>query len=367
VWPPKVEPVEERFLVTAFSRTDGSVVWQRTASQHVPHESHYIDGSWANGSPITDGERVYAHFGSNGTFAFSLDGALRWKVDLGDMTTRSGFGEGSSPALVGNALIVNWDHEGDSFIVALDKRTGEELWRTTRPDEATSWSTPLVLEHEGRVQVVVASSGRSRGYDPATGEELWSLAGLGTNVIPTPTHDSGILFLASGKRDSNSLQAVDLLRAHGVLDDGPAVLWTRERDTPYVATPLAYRGQLYFFKHTKGILTAVDARSGRTHFTARVPGLLNVYSSPVAAAGRVYLFGRDGEAIVLRHAPQLEVLASNRLDDGFDASPAIVGDEMYLRGRRFLYAIARQDGDRGARAGGDAVPVAQRGAGRESW
>jgi outer membrane protein assembly factor BamB len=338
-WPPKVDPVEERFLVTAFSRRDGSVVWQRTACRRVPHESHYIDASWANASPLTDGERVYAHFGSNGTFAFSIDGDPLWQVDLGDMTTRSGFGEGSSPVLFGDALIINWDHEGDSFIVALDKRTGEELWRTPRPGEATSWSTPRVLEYEGRPQVIVAATGRSRGYDPTNGRELWSLAGLGDNVIPTPTFLSGVVYLASGKRDSNRLQALDLARAVGRLDGGPVVLWTRDRDTPYVATPLAYRGQLYFLKHTTGILTAVDAATGRTHFTARVGGLQNVYASPVAAAGRVYLVGREGETVVLRHGPKLEVLAQNHLDDGFDASPAIVGSELYLRGRLFLYAI----------------------------
>jgi outer membrane protein assembly factor BamB len=241
--------------------------------------------------------------------------------------------------LFGDALIINWDHEGDSFIVALDKRTGEELWRTPRPGEATSWSTPLVLEHEGRPQVIVAAAGRSRGYDPTSGLELWSLAGLGDNVIPTPTFLSGVVYLASGKRDSNHLQALDLARAVGRVDGGPAVLWTRERDTPYVATPLAYRGQLYFFKHTTGILTAVDAATGRTHFTARVPDLQNVYASPVAAAGRVYLVGREGETVVLRHGPKLEVLAQNHLDDGFDASPAIVGSELYLRGRLFVYAI----------------------------
>jgi outer membrane protein assembly factor BamB len=344
-WPPKVAPVAERFLVTAFSRVDGSVLWQRTASEHVPHESHYPDTSWACGSPVTDGERVYAHFGSNGTYAFSLEGELLWDVDLGDMTTRNGFGEGTTPALAGGALIINWDHEGDSFIVALDKRTGEELWRKPRPGELTSWATPAVIEHDGRTQVVVAAAGRTRSYDPADGSELWSLSGLGTNVIPTPTHEAGVVYLASGKRDSNMLQAVRLDGASGKLEGSGAVLWTRAKDTPYVATPLLYRGQLYFFKHVSSILSAVDAASGEAYYTQRLKGFGNVYASPVAASGRVYLFGRGGESLVLRHGPEFEVLAENSLDDGFDASPAIVGDEMYLRGRRFLYAISRTEAE----------------------
>ena len=176
----------QRFLVTAYDRHDGSVEWQRVAVERVPHEGHHLESSWATASPVTDGERVYAHFGSAGTYAYTLEGELVWKVDLGDMTTRLGYGEGSSPALWGDTLVVNWDHEGDSFVVALDKRTGKERWRKDRPGELTSWSTPLIREHEGRVHVIVAGAERTRSYDIRNGEVLWSVSGLGMNVIPTP-------------------------------------------------------------------------------------------------------------------------------------------------------------------------------------
>ena len=189
----------QRFQVTAYDRRDGSVAWRRVAVERVPHEGHHEESGWATASPVTDGERLYAHFGSAGTFAYTLDGELVWKVDLGDMTTRLGYGEGSSPALWGDTLVVNWDHEGASFVVALDARTGQERWRKDRPGELTSWSTPLIHEHEGRVQVIVAAGGRTRGYDIRTGEVLWSLSGLGMNAIPTPVLDAGILYLASGK------------------------------------------------------------------------------------------------------------------------------------------------------------------------
>jgi outer membrane protein assembly factor BamB len=330
----------QRFLVTAYDRHDGSVEWKRVAIERVPHESHHLESSWATASPVTDGERVYAHFGSAGTYAYTLEGELAWKVDLGDMTTRLGYGEGSSPALWGETLVINWDHEGDSFVVALDKRTGKERWRKDRPGELTSWSTPLIREHEGRVHVIVAAAERTRSYDIRNGEVLWSVSGLGMNVIPTPTYDAGILYLASGKRDSPRMLAVDLRGARGDLDGTKAVLWTRDRDTPYVSTPLLYRGQLYFFKHVQSFLTSADAATGRTLFTERV-GLGNVFASPVAAAGRIYLLGREGKALVLEPGRALKILAENQLDDGFDASPVIVGGDIYLRGRRFLYAVAR--------------------------
>ena len=331
---------KQRYLVTAYDRRDGSVAWQQVATERVPHESRHPESGWVTASPVTDGERLYAHFGSAGTFAYTLAGELLWKVDLGDMTARLGYGEGSSPALWGDTLVVNWDHEGESFVVALDARTGQERWRKARPGELTSWSTPLVLEHEGRVHVIVAAGGRTRAYDIRNGDLLWSVSGLGMNAIPTPTYDAGILYLASGKRDSPRMLAVDLRGARGDLDGTAAVLWSRDRDTPYVSTPLLYRGQLYFFKHVLSLLTSVDAATGATRFSERVP-LGNVFASPVGAAGRVYLVGRDGKALVLAAGPKLTILAENQLDDGFDASPVVVGGDLYLRGRRFLYALAR--------------------------
>ena len=332
------ELARQRLLVTAYDRHDGSVEWKRVAIERMPHEARHLESGWATASPVTDGERIYAHFGSAGTYAYTLAGELVWKIDLGDMTTRLGYGEGSSPALWGDTLVINWDHEGKSFIVALDKRTGKKRWRKDRPGELTSWSTPVIQEHEGRVHVIVAGAQRTRGYDIRDGEVLWSVSGLGMNVIPTPIYDAGILYLASGKRDSPKMLAVDLRGARGDLDGTGAVLWARDRDTPYVSTPLLYRGQLYFFKHVLSFLTSADAATGRTLFTERV-GLGNVFASPVAAAGRIYLLGREGKALVLEPGPTLKILAENQLADGFDASPVIVGGDLYLRGRRFLYAV----------------------------
>ncbi len=340
-WPPAVEPVGQRFLVQARSRRDGSLLWERLAVETTPHEPHYIDSSFASASPVTDGEVLLAHFGSNGLFAFDLEGTPLWNVDLGDMRTRNGFGEGASPTIWGDVVVVNWDHEDDSFIVALDKRSGRELWRTARPGEVTTWATPLVVDSARGPQVVVPGTGHSRGYSLETGAELWRLAGMTVNVIPSPVHRDGVVYLASGYR-GNMLQAVAVDAAEGEVDGDSELLWQYERDTPYVPSVLAYGDQIYFIKHFRNILTSLDARTGEVLFKEqRLDGIDNVYASPVAAAGRIYIVGRGGQAVVLEHGKQYKVLARNVLDDGFDASPAIVDGEIYLRGRGHLYCIGR--------------------------
>ncbi len=340
-WPPKVEPVPQRFVVMALSRRDGRVLWQRTAAETTPHESHYPDSSWASASPVTDGKRLYAHFGSNGLFAYSLRGRLLWQKDLGDMITRNGFGEGASPAVFGDVLVVVWDHEGDSFIVGLDAATGEERWRRPRLEEPTSWATPLIVTHGGRPQVIVPATGKSRGYDLATGEEIWNAGGMTVNVIPTPVHRNGVVYLMSGYR-GNMAQAVELGKARGELSEGDGIRWSHDRHTPYVPSPILYDDRLYFLKRFSNVLTSLDAGSGEVIFTEqRLEGVDNVYASPVGAAGRIYVVGREGSTVVFRHDDELEVLATNELDDGFEASPAIVGDEIFLRGRKYLYAISQ--------------------------
>ncbi len=328
-----------RFVVLALDRATGKTVWERTVREEVPHEGTHPDGSWASASAVTDGERVFAFFGSRGLYALDFDGKPLWQKDLGDMETRRGFGEGSSPALAGDTLVVNWDHEGDSFIVALDKRTGEDRWRKGR-DEVTSWATPLVVEADGSRQAIVNATGKIRSYDLATGEVLWETGGMTVNTIPSPVHADGVVYATSGFRGS-ALRAIRLAGANGDLTGTEAILWSHDRDTPYVPSPLLYRGQIYFLKVNSGILTSLDAATGEVRFgPERLPGVDSVYASPVAAAGRVYIADRDGKTVVLAAGPKLEVLAENVLDDGFDASPALVDGEIYLRGRKHLYCIA---------------------------
>ena len=330
-----------RFLVMALDRATGETVWQRTARQEIPHEGPHTDGTWASASAVTDGGRVFAHFGSRGLYAFGANGEPLWQKDLGDMTTRRGFGEGASPALFGDTLVVNWDHEGDSFIVALDAGSGRELWRRRR-DEVTSWSTPLVVDAGGRPQVVVAATGRTRGYDLATGETVWEAAGMTTNTIPSPVSADGLVFVTSGFR-GNALQAIRLAAARGDISGGEAIVWSYDRDTPYVPSPVLYNGILYVLKHNSGILTAFDAATGDVHYgPVRLPGIDGAYASPVAAADRVYVAGRNGTTLVLAAGPEFRILAENRLEDGFDASPALAGQDLLLRGREHLYCLSER-------------------------
>ena len=330
----------QRFVVLALDRATGRVVWQHVARQQVPHEGTHLDATWSSASPVTDGEVLVAHFGSNGIYGYSLDGKLLWTRDLGDMQTRNGFGEGSSPAIHGNTVVVTWDHEGDSFIVALDKRTGEELWRKERADEPTSWATPLIVSPGGKPQVVVSGTGRVRGYDLATGDVVWETGGMTTNAIPSPVHRDGIVYVMSGFR-GNALLAVNVDGARGDLAGTEAIAWSYDRDTPYVPSPLLYGDLLYFLKHNRGILSVLDRTTGEVVYgPQRLEGIEGVYGSLVGAAGHVYVTGRGGTFVVLEHGRTLKVLATNTLDDTFDASPAIVGDELYLRGGKHLYLIA---------------------------
>ncbi len=327
------------YEVHSLDRADGSTIWTRSVGVEAPHEGTHPDGTWASGSPVTDGDVLIAFFGSRGLFAFDLDGTELWRRDLGDMRTRLGFGEGSSPALHEDRVYVIWDHEDDSFIVAIDKNSGEEIWRRDR-DEMTAWTTPLVVEQADRTQVITSATNRVRAYDAATGEPIWHTTGMTLNAIPSPVHSNGIVYLTSGFRGSKLL-AVRLDGARGDITGTDQVIWSVDRDTPYVPSPLLHDGIIYFTKVNRGILSAYDARTGEALYAnQRLGSVRNVYASPVAVGDRVYFASRDGEFLVARAGPTFEVLAESELDDRFDASPAIVGDTIYLRGRRSLYCIA---------------------------
>jgi outer membrane protein assembly factor BamB len=334
--------VPHRFVLYAIDRHTGKTVWERVAREATPHEaSHPDNGTWASSSAVTDGEHVIAFFESQGIYAYDMAGKLIWQKDLGDKTMRNEFGEGSTPALHGNRIVVVWDHfvKGASFIVTFDKRTGQEIWRAQR-DEIDTWATPLVVEEGGRPQVIVNGMNKLRSYDLETGTIVWEAPGTTMNPIPSPVHANGMVFATSGFR-GNNLKAIRLAGAKGDLAGSNAIAWTLDRDTPYVPSPLLYDGILYLLKTNSAILSAFEAKSGTPHYQVqRLTGLNEVFSSPVGAGGRVYITDREGTTLVLRNSAKFEVLATNRLDDGFDASPALVGGEIYMRGYKHLYAIA---------------------------
>jgi outer membrane protein assembly factor BamB len=338
-------PVTHRhqFVALAINRRDGHVRWSNVLREEWPHEGGHYTGSLASSSPVTDGEYVYAFFGSRGLYCLDLKGELKWQKDLGRMHTLHAHGEGSSPVLYGQYLIVCWDQEGDSFLYGFDKHSGKTLWKVGR-DEKTSWSTPLVIEHEGKPQIIVSATKRVRGYDLATGMQLWECAGLTDNVVSSPVYYRGIV-ITGNSYYSQAMLAIRLAGAKGDITGTDAVLWKLNRLTPYVSSPLLYDDTLYFLRHNQNVLSRLDPTTGKPRGEPlRLDGINDfIFSSPIGAAGRIYITGRDGTTVVLRHDRENAALAINHLDDSFSASAAAVDRELYLRGEHFLYCITETE------------------------
>lgn len=328
----------QQFVVLCLDRATGKTVWQKVAAEKFPHEGHHQTHGFASMSPTTDGRRLYVSFGSRGIYCLDLQGNIVWQRDVGEMRTRAGFGEATSPALWGDALVINWDHEGDSFIACLDANTGDETWRMPR-DEPTTWNTPLILERNGVTQVIVNGTNRARSYDLATGKVIWECGGQKTNPIACPVATEDLAFCMTGYR-GYALYAIPL-DAQGDITDTDKVAWTRESGTPYVASPVLVDELLYFTRSRSSVITCVEAATGKEVYADQhLEGIGDLYASLAGADGRIYVVARSGAAAVLRHGPKLEVLATNTLGEGVDASPVLVGRELYLRGAENLYCIA---------------------------
>jgi outer membrane protein assembly factor BamB len=327
------------FMVIAYDRGNGQEVWRSILTSQVPHEAGHNTNTFASSSPVTDGTRLYVSFGSRGVYALDLNGEKLWEKDLGQMQTRSQFGEGSSPALFGETLVVPFDHEGESFIVALDAKSGDELWRQSR-DEQTTWSTPLITEYKGRTQVITNGSNRVRSYDLATGQLIWECGGQAGNPIPTPVRFKDNVIVMTGYR-GYAIYSIPL-DSSGDISNTDAIAWVEDDAAPYVPSPVLYKGHLYFVKANNGILVSRDAETGELIIDqTRLPDISTVYASPVAAADHIYLTGREGNTVVIKHGKTMETIASNKLDDEIDASAAIVGDQIFFRGKQYLYCIGK--------------------------
>jgi outer membrane protein assembly factor BamB len=326
-----------RFVVLCFDRHSGKKLWERTAAEQVPHEGHHDTHSYAAGSPTTDGKHLYVSFGSFGIYCYDFDGNLIWQRDLGRLHTRLGWGEAVTPVVHGDLLLLNWDQEADSALIALDARTGQTKWRTER-DEKTSWNTPLVVEHKGRTQVIVNATNRVRSYELETGKELWQVGGMTTNAIPSVVTANGVAYCMSGYKGAAAL-AVSL-DAGGDVTGTDRVLWKHGRGTPYVPSPVLIGDRLWFTESNGNQLTTLDIKTGRPVLDrVRLAAATGFYASPVAAAGRVYLVDRDGTTIVLKQGDKLEVLSVNKLNEPIDASPALSGKQLFLRSEKSLYCI----------------------------
>lgn len=330
---------EHRLELMCIDRRSGKLVWRETVNTVTPHEGYHARyGSFASNSPITDGKRVYASFGSRGLYAYDLKGKRVWQYDPKvQMHMRNAFGEGVAPVLHGDRLLVIYDQEAGSFLAAVDKNTGKELWRKQR-DEVSNWAEPLVVEHGGKKQIVVAAPKKVRSYDFSTGELVWECAGLGLNTIPIPVHANGIVYVMSGFRDPNLL-AIKLGRT-GDLTGTDAVIWQNNRGNSYTASPLLKDGRLFFITDS-GMVSCLSAATGEPFFRqVRLPKSYNFKASPVLAGDKVYLASEEGDVIVLNWSEKMEVAATNTFpDEFFVSSPVVVDGTIYLRGRNTLYAV----------------------------
>lgn len=339
----KTEPPEHfyKFVVRCHARGDGALLWEHVAAERIPHEGHHATHSYAAGSPTTDGERLYASFGSAGTFCYALDGRQLWARDLGRLNTRLGWGEAVTPVVHAGALVVSHDQEAGGKLYCLDASTGATRWAVPR-DEKTTWSTPLVTPAgDGRTLVVANGTTRVRAYDLATGGEVWAGSTMTTNPIPSPVRVGDAVVAMAGYGKSVALAIP--LAARGDLGAAPAGVWRHAAGAPYVPSPLLMSGRLYFTQANDPLLTILDAKTGRVLLDReRLPQARSFYASPVGAAGRVYLADRAGTTLVLKDGDGLDVLATNRLDDPTDATPALCGRDLFLRGERFLYCISER-------------------------
>lgn len=325
---------EQEFVVLAFERASGKELWRKRVNTAMPHEPTHPTNSYATPTPATDGTRVYCSFGSFGLFALTLAGEIAWQVDLGDMTN-NGHGEGSSPLLHDGSLIVLWAHWGESFLVALDSASGKERWRTPLP-AGNNCSTPLVVHVGGADQILVAGR-RTTAFDPGTGRELWSIGDApanGNTSMASPVALGELVLIPS-------VDGVDL-RALVALPGEPAeMLWSR-RSSDNIPSLLAYDQRVYFVRDS-GQLIVLDAASGEVEYgPERLSGVSEAWASPVIAGGRLYVIGRDGRVEVLALAPEIRTLAVNELADHFDASPAVAGNELFLRGAAHLFCLAEK-------------------------
>jgi outer membrane protein assembly factor BamB len=334
-------PVDSRyqFAVVCLDRQSGEIRWQTPVHEAIPLEAGHNTGSLASASPVSDGKFIYAHFGSYGLFCLNFDGQVVWQKDFGQMHSKHGHGEGASPALHDNLLVINWDDEEHSFVVAIDTTNGQEVWRRDRKED-TSWSSPIIIELNGRQQVVVCGTNRLRGYDLMSGDVLWECGGMSSNIVATPVFRNGILYVGSSY-EKRVLMAIDLNGAKGDITESKRILWSRSRGTPYVPSMLLYGDSLYFLTHYQNVLTRVDGPSGRDNpGTTRLGSLGNIYASPVGASGHVYITDLAGTTEVIEHGPIPRTISVNRLDEGFAASLAIAGNEIFARSEHHLYCIA---------------------------
>jgi outer membrane protein assembly factor BamB len=334
------------YRVICLDTDQGNLHWSKAVIRQHPKTRRHIKNTYASETPVTDGIYVFASFGSAGLYCLDFQGKIIWQKDIGLTRDRRGWGTGASPILFQNTIIVNCDSDGESYIAALKKTTGDLVWRTDR-DEIASWGTPFLFKAGGRT-IVVTNAQSMRGYDATTGKLLWECAGGSMVSVPSPVSTENLVYLSSGH---NMLRRQPIIavcsEASGDItpDKGESqsqgVVWTHPTGGPYVTSPIVVNNYLYV-PLDKGALSCYDAETGKVVYEKQKLGMSNtITASPTAGDGRIYILTEDGECYVVKLGSTFEILAVNKLDEIFCASPAISGDKLFLRGRKHLYCIGK--------------------------
>jgi outer membrane protein assembly factor BamB len=394
-------PKSKELATVALDEKTGRVLWRKPIVPEQVEQTHEI-GSPATATPVCDGTRLFVFFGSVGLFCYDLDGHQIWEQRIGPF--RDEYGAGSSPIVFNGKVILNQDHDIDSFLIAIDAATGKTLWKVSRPDAVRSYSTPVVWEANGRPEILVAGALQLTAYDPTNGDRLWWVSGLARIVIPTPVISGPMIYMASwapggdtarrvsfdpwptalAKWDSNhdgklskaeidnrevlerfyrmdldqdgllnqqewERQAAFFTRAHNsVLAIKPAgrgelpesaVVWKHDRGIPYVATPVLYHSILWMVKDG-GIVTKLDAATGRLLQEERVPAVGNYFASPVAGDGKVYFASEPGTVSIVAAEPEWRIISSHDFHEKIFATPILAGGKLYLRSEEALYCFS---------------------------
>jgi len=329
----------QRWRVLCFQRDTGKLLWEQTAYEGAPKEKRHMKATYANPTPATDGRVVVAYFGSQGIYAYDLEGKPLWKRDLGRVNAGAydlkdyEWGTASSPILYKDMVIVQCDQQEGSFLIALDRASGKTVWKTER-DELPSWGTPAIFAGKTRTELVTNGSNAIRGYDPMTGKELWKIGGSSKITAPTPVYSGDLVLVASGRRPEAPIFAIR---------PGPggeaAVAWHKEQRGPYMPTPLIYGEYLYILGNG-GIFDCYVFKTGEEVYRQRIEHQGSGFSgSPVASDGRIYLPSEDGDIFVVKAGRQFELLAKNEMGEPLMATPAIASGKLIVRTQHRLWAI----------------------------
>lgn len=328
----------------------GKVEWQKEFYAGRPPGGRHRKNSFASESPVSDGEFVYVYVGNLGLWAFDLKGAQRWAMPLEANPIYLDFGTGSSPALSGNLLVIVNDNQKQQYIAAFDKRTGKQVWRTTRdiggrtePVQRSAWVTPFVWKHALRTEIVSVGPAEVLSYD-LSGRELWRMSGMAATPIPMPFAYDGLLYINGGR--GKPLFAVrpgasgDISLAKDQTSN-EFVVWSQARGGTYLPSPVAYEGAVYTLTET-GILSRFEAKTGKQSYKTRIdPAATAFTTSPWAYNGKLFCLSEEGQTFVIAAGEQFKLLHINELDDMVQASPALVGERLLIRTEHRLYSIRR--------------------------